>query len=89
MCTSSQVERCLSFAEDGIEYDPRLFDIDDESDESFGLLLADGFKAHSDDHLSRRSEQNVSFLVLLLVFFALIYRYSLSKWYPIQKFHFK
>ena len=31
--TASQVERCLSFAEDGIEYDPRLFDIDDDDDD--------------------------------------------------------
>ena len=27
--TSSQVERCISFAEDGIEYDPLIFDLDD------------------------------------------------------------
>lgn len=30
--TSSQVERCTSFAEDGIEYDPQIFDIDDDDD---------------------------------------------------------
>ncbi|KAI8102669.1 hypothetical protein M9434_005468 [Picochlorum sp. BPE23] len=30
--TSSQVERCISFAEDGIEYDPQIFDIDDDDD---------------------------------------------------------
>eukprot|EP00204_Picochlorum_oklahomense_P002663 CAMPEP_0118807960 /NCGR_PEP_ID=MMETSP1161-20130426/35740_1 /TAXON_ID=249345 /ORGANISM="Picochlorum oklahomensis, Strain CCMP2329" /LENGTH=304 /DNA_ID=CAMNT_0006737345 /DNA_START=167 /DNA_END=1081 /DNA_ORIENTATION=+ len=28
--TSNQVERCISFAEDGIEYDPLIFDLDDE-----------------------------------------------------------
>ncbi|WPT11422.1 Stress response protein nst1 [Picochlorum sp. SENEW3] len=28
--TAPQVERCLSFAEDGIEYDPLIFDLDDD-----------------------------------------------------------
>ncbi|WPT11223.1 Stress response protein nst1 [Picochlorum sp. SENEW3] len=30
--TEAQVERCLNFAEDGIEYDPNIFDIVDEDD---------------------------------------------------------
>jgi hypothetical protein len=85
--TSSQVERCLSFAEYGIEYDPRLFDIDDEFDENLGTLLADDYYRY--DHHSRLSEQIVGFSLLVLAFFALIHKYSKSKWYPMQKFHFK
>lgn len=37
--TSAQVERCLSFAEDGIEYDPLVFDFEDSDAQSDPFVI--------------------------------------------------
>jgi len=62
--TSAQVERCLSFAEDGIEYDPLIFDLDDD-DFSFVMNPVE----HSLEHesITTRTMLKVVFVMTLVV----------------------
>eukprot|EP00889_Picochlorum_renovo_P008440 jgi/Picre1/35470/NNA_002932.t1 len=63
--TSAQVERCLSFAEDGIEYDPLIFDLDDD-DFSFTMNPVKNTMGH-DGSTMQTIMLKVMFVVTLIV----------------------
>jgi DNA polymerase III alpha subunit (gram-positive type) len=63
--TSAQVERCLSFAEDGIEYDPLIFDLDDD-DFSFTMNPVENTMGH-DGSTMQTIMLKVMFVVTLIV----------------------
>jgi hypothetical protein len=55
--TEAQVERCLNFAKDGIEYDPTIFEIDEE----------DILSGVSGIEYSIQGEQNIAAIIIKIV----------------------